>query len=303
MAGLRHKKAANGDGRICRARKALRRKVNKDLLKRVLTTAALLPLFIFIVVCGGVFLRIAILIISVVGMNEIYSAISKDNKKIHAIGYIFAVIYTFMLEDQLPRGLYVITSLFIMTLLIYVVITYGETNITDLSATMFGFYYVTFLMSNIYLAREFTEYGKYFVWLIFICAWVSDTAAFLVGGNFGKHKIAPRLSPNKTLEGAAGGVCASCLAAFIYGYVLYRLDLVNIFPLRHFALIGVLGSLLSQAGDLAASAIKRYTGIKDFGFLLPGHGGVLDRFDSVLFTAPAVYLIMRVLFHFYSGAR
>lgn len=116
------------------------------MIKRVLTAAVLLPVFVFVIVSGGVLLRAAILIISAVGMNEIYTALSKDNKKVHLIGYIFAVFYTLMLESALPRGLYVITSLFIMSLLVYAVTYYNETRVTDIFVTMFGFYYVTFLL-------------------------------------------------------------------------------------------------------------------------------------------------------------
>jgi len=267
------------------------------MLKRVLTTVVMLPILIGIVILGGVCLRIAILILSVIGLNEIYMSISKGNKEVHLIGYIFCVFYSQLLDDYFLRSLYVITSVFILTLLIYLVITHKKTNIIDCAVTMFGFYYVTFLLSNVYFVREIPEYGQYLVWLIFICAWASDTGAYFVGVNFGKRKLVPLLSPGKTVEGTVGGILSAGILAFVYGFVLQTYFGLEINFIWIFAVIGVIGAALSQLGDLTASAIKRYTGIKDFGGILPGHGGVMDRFDSVLFTAPAVYLMVRILLY------
>lgn len=268
------------------------------MFKRILTSVVLLPVFVLLVLLGGIYLRIAIAVLSLVGMSEIYAALSKKNKSVHIIGYIFCIFYNMMIEDQLHRGLYVITSVFILTLLIFLVIKHDEINIIDCAVTMFGFYYVSFLLSNIYFVREFPQYGLYFVWLIFICAWASDTGAYFVGVNFGKHKLIPTLSPNKTIEGTVGGIITAGLLALAYGFILSRFYGLTQNIIWLLAIIGVIGSVLSQLGDLTASAIKRYTGIKDFGSLLPGHGGIMDRFDSVLFTAPAVYLTMRMLFYF-----
>jgi len=268
------------------------------MLKRVVTSVVLLPLLFFIVIRGGVYLRIATLVVAAIGMNEVYTSLSGGNKKIHIIGYIFCVFYMLMLEDEFHRGLYVITSVFILTLLIYLVIAHNEINIIDCSITMFGFYYVAFLLSNIYFVRVFPKYGQYFVWLIFICAWASDTGAYFAGVNLGKHKLIPSLSPKKTVEGTVGGILTAGILAFLYGFAVQYYTRPEINLMWVFAGVGIIGAAISQLGDLSASAIKRHTGIKDFGSIMPGHGGIIDRFDSVLFTAPAVYLTMRVLFYF-----
>ena len=159
----------------------------------------------------------------------------------------------------------------------------------------FGFFYACFLLSHIYLVREYT-YGKLLVWLAFIAAFGCDTGAYFAGITFGKHKLIPTLSPKKTIEGSIGGIVTATVLALLYGWWLQRsftMDGVNILLLC--GLTGFFGSFLAQIGDLAASAMKRLTGIKDFGKLIPGHGGVLDRFDSVILTAPAVYYIMLFL--------
>lgn len=127
------------------------------------------------------------------------------------------------------------------------------------------------------------------IWLVFIASFGSDILAYFSGYLFGKHKLCPDLSPKKTIEGAIGGTLGTTLLAMVFGYFFAR-DL-----LIHTAIIGFLGSLFSQAGDLSASAFKRQMGIKDYGNLIPGHGGILDRFDSVIFTAPFVYIYISLI--------
>ena len=135
--------------------------------------------------------------------------------------------------------------------------------------------------------------GAYMVVLVFLSALGNDTLAYCAGRLFGKHKMSPRLSPKKTIEGAVGGVVWATAAAVVFGIIAekyFTLDQAATGPIC--AIIGVFGSIMSQIGDLAASSFKRMVGIKDYGNLIPGHGGILDRFDSVLFTAPVVYYVM-----------
>ena len=131
--------------------------------------------------------------------------------------------------------------------------------------------------------------GKILVWIIFLSAWGCDTLAYCAGRLFGKHKLAPVLSPKKTIEGAIGGTLGAALLGFLFGMAFReKMDEVLRPELVCAVSCGV-GALSSQIGDLAASGIKRDHDVKDYGHLIPGHGGVLDRFDSVIFTAPAVY--------------
>jgi phosphatidate cytidylyltransferase len=128
------------------------------------------------------------------------------------------------------------------------------------------------------------------VWLIFVSSWVSDTFAYLTGVTLGKHKMTPKLSPKKSVEGAVGGVASSVLVGALYGYIVSaHMTQMVLSPVFVFAAAGGIGALLSIVGDLAASAIKRNFEVKDYGSIIPGHGGILDRFDSVIFTAPVVY--------------
>jgi phosphatidate cytidylyltransferase len=129
------------------------------------------------------------------------------------------------------------------------------------------------------------------LWLVILTAFGTDIMAYFTGFFLGKHKLCLNISPKKTVEGAIGGIVGSVILCTLFGY------LISEGPLIHFILIGLFGSMAAQAGDLTASIFKRKMGIKDYGNLIPGHGGILDRFDSVLFTAPFVYYyIMLVMF-------
>ena len=268
---------------------------------RIITSIVALPFLIGIVAYGGMPLRILLLLASLIAMNEFYKAFSSKNKQIHGIGYIFAVVYYLLLHEIIHGDNYfnIFVSIFLVVILIYTVVCHKRTNALEGMETFFGFFYGAFLLSHILLVREY-DYGHLFVWLIFISAWGCDTGAYFTGMALGKHKLIPDLSPKKTVEGSIGGIVTATVIAFFYGLVMkhiYTIEDINIVLLC--TIIGAVGSVLAQIGDLAASAMKRYTKIKDFGKLLPGHGGIIDRFDSVLLTAPAVYytmfIMMRVL--------
>jgi phosphatidate cytidylyltransferase len=131
------------------------------------------------------------------------------------------------------------------------------------------------------------ENAAVLIWLPFLTAWFTDSAAYFTGISIGKHKLSPAISPKKTIEGALGGIIGSSLLTTIFGVLISKYNSnIGIFD---FIIIGLLCGIFSQLGDLAASYIKRYANLKDFGKLIPGHGGILDRFDSILFTMPVVY--------------
>ena len=167
----------------------------------------------------------------------------------------------------------------------------NEEKISDI-LTVYGlFIYVVGCFSSIVMVRySADEMGHYMYVLIFLGAWVSDTFAYFTGVLFGKHKLIPSISPKKTVEGAIGGVVFTLIAFVIYGLVLNKAFSVSI-PIYTFIILGLLLPVVSQIGDLIASAVKRQYGIKDYGNLFPGHGGVLDRFDSVMLVAPTLCLI------------
>lgn len=264
---------------------------------RIISGLLLLPVLVFFIVYGGLPLKTAVLALSVIGMYEFYRAFYKKIEPLHFVGYTFAVIYVVFVEFFINENnmFNILVSAFLVVLLVTMVLFHSKVNVNDIMVTFFGFFYVCFLMSHIYLIRQYT-YGKFFVWLIFICAFGCDTGAYFSGMFFGKHKLMPSLSPKKTVEGAIGGVITATVIAVIYGiYIDKYFSLENVNTIAFCIITGIAGSVLSQIGDLAASSVKRFVNLKDYGNLIPGHGGILDRFDSVLFTAPVVYYIMLFL--------
>ncbi|MBQ8188197.1 MAG: phosphatidate cytidylyltransferase [Lachnospiraceae bacterium] len=185
-------------------------------------------------------------------------------------------------------------TLTIVAILFVYVFTFPKYEANQIMATVFSFIYAPIMLSYLYMTREL-ENGIYIVWLIFISSWVCDTCAYFVGVMFGKHKMAPVLSPKKSIEGAIGGVVGAAAVGAVYAVVLDHLGIVTGNLLWVFPVVSAVGALISMVGDLAASAIKRNFDIKDYGTLIPGHGGIMDRFDSVIFTAPMIYYLVVLL--------
>lgn len=189
-----------------------------------------------------------------------------------------------------------VITLTIVAILFVYVITFPKYHANQIMATIFSFIYAPIMLSYLYLSRNL-EGGIYIVWLIFISSWICDSCAYLSGMAFGKHKLAPVLSPKKSVEGAVGGIVGAVIVGLIYAVIviLKKAGIGQSNMLWVFPLISGIGAMISQVGDLAASAIKRNFGIKDYGRLIPGHGGIMDRFDSVIFTAPMIYYLAVLL--------
>ena len=266
---------------------------------RLISGIILIILTIAAVFAGNTVLMAAMLFVSLVGMMELYR-IFKINKDIMGItGYLAAVAYYMCLyfkRDDLL--IMVIVAELALSMAIFV-LTFPKYKAEQAIISNFGLIYVTAMLSCIYRIRML-DGCEYIVWLAFICAWGNDTCAYVFGKFifskiFGKHKMAPVLSPNKSIEGGVGGVLGAVIIGAVYAYI-FR-DKLTMFanPCLAFAITSGFGALLAIIGDLAASGIKRNYDIKDNGKLIPGHGGILDRFDSVILTAPAVYFLITFL--------
>ena len=181
---------------------------------------------------------------------------------------------------------------FLLTMGIYV-FTFPRRKSSNATGAVAAFLYVPVMMSFLLRTRSLSH-GIWLYLLIFICSSVSDVCALAVGMAIGRHKLAPVLSPKKTIEGALGGIAGSALVSCLIAVLIRRFEPgINAVPV--FLIIGICGSIIGQTGDLAASAIKRNHGIKDYGHLIPGHGGIMDRFDSVIFTATVIYYLSFLL--------
>ena len=251
------------------------------MVVRIIAALALIPLLLF-VIYGGLPLYIAEAIIGIIALDEFYKAFkSKSIQPISILGYLFAIYLSIKNIFKLQTE-YTYIFVFILFLIGIVYILSNKKNIIDFSITFIGMFYIPIFLDYIVLTINDFRLGGIYVWLIFIISFMTDTFAYFSGYLFGKHKLIPSISPKKTIEGSIGGVLGSTICCVIFGY-LFKLDIT------HMILVGSIGSIVAQFGDLFASAIKRYVGIKDYGKLIPGHGGILDRFDSVILVAPFVY--------------
>jgi len=251
----------------------------------LLVIAALLT-----IISGGYVLFFTLVCISLIGMQELYKAMGVHGEStglLEIIGYLGAILYyVSLLLGFESYGLMTVLVSLILLMFVYV-FTYPKYNAHQIMSAFFGVVYVAVMLSFILLTRNLPD-GKFIVWLIFLCSWGCDTCAYCVGMLIGKHKMAPVLSPKKSVEGGIGGVVGAGLLGVIYAAAIQG-------PMVEYAVICGIGALISMVGDLAASAIKRNQGIKDYGKLIPGHGGILDRFDSVIFTAPVIYYLAKII--------
>ncbi len=258
---------------------------------RIISGLILLPIVLLTIYMGGDILKFTLLFTSLIGLFEFYRATNGKNEAINYINSLVTIVYyVFFLNSNLPKEMLFLS--YFMVLFCYEVLNYPKVNITNVANSIFGVIYIPILFSLIYLVREF-EQGIYFIWLVLITSFATDTFAYFTGVFFGKHKLIPHLSPNKTIEGSIGGIVGTIVTCIAYT-LLFNYIFTTTHNVAYSAIIGFACSIFAQFGDLTASSIKRLTGVKDFGNLIPGHGGILDRFDSILFTAPIVYIIILI---------
>ena len=201
---------------------------------------------------------------------------------------ILAYFFSHRVTDFIFVGLLVIMAV-MLYFFGYAVVCRGSLKFADVATHFTTFTYITVSFTALTLVR-YLPYGLYCFLLVFLGSWVSDVFAYFVGCAIGKHKMIPEISPKKTWEGAIGGIFFTVVAFLVYGIIISLATDVrpNYIVL---AILGLLLSIVSIFGDLVASLIKREHGVKDYGYIFPGHGGVLDRFDSVLAVAPVLFAI------------
>lgn len=256
---------------------------------RLLSGIMLVIILIATVGFGGYLLFGVLAAISLIGLNELYKVVKAEKTAVGAVGYLAVIGYYFLLFVGRTDQMMLFTVLLIVLLMATYVFTFPTYRAEQVMTVFFGVFYVAVMLSFVYQTRML-EAGAIIVWLIFLSSWGCDTCAYCVGMLIGKRKMAPKLSPKKSVEGGIGGVVGAALLGALYAVCANKWLNGDISPLFCAIVCGV-GGMISQIGDLAASAIKRNYEIKDYGKLIPGHGGILDRFDSVIFTAPIIYFL------------
>lgn len=260
---------------------------------RVLSGIAMVP-FALILYFRGYVLLAACAVIGFVGVKEFFNGWEAlDVKPSKTVAYIstavlyIAAAFGFISFELL--AFWLVGSIVAAMMVGWDIVNRGP---FDAMATVLGIVYVVFFSFHMYLL-DFMGFGI-MTWIVVLASFGSDVMAYFTGYLLGKHKLCPNLSPKKTIEGAVGGVVGAGLLCAIFGFIFAK-DMIALC-----ALLGVVGGAFSQAGDLTASAFKRKMGIKDYGNLIPGHGGIMDRFDSVIFVAPFVFYVCLIVLYIFN---
>ena len=271
--------------------------------KRLMSSVVLVILALVLLLTGDGVLALGMLILSLIAFRELTKACGviaegQKNNALEAVGYAGIVLYYLVVYGSENPVYWVgMLALIFLGMMFVYVFSFPRFRAEQVMTAFFCAFYAPVLFTFIFLTRNLPN-GIYMVWMIFISSWICDTCAYLTGMAIGKHKLAPVLSPKKSIEGAVGGVVGSALVGSAFGYFALERVFADQNVTWIAALICGVGAVISQVGDLAASGIKRNHDIKDYGKLIPGHGGIMDRFDSVLFTAPIIYYLAILLIHF-----
>lgn len=253
------------------------------LLKRVISALIAIPALLIPVYFGGLTYTIAVAILVFLGIREFNGMLDQFSiKPIRPLSYIGSLA---IISAGYLGNLSLITAIIVLLFLllfIFLILGYSKYKLVDIVYSFIGILYNAVLFNYLIMIRLHLKDGLGLTILLFACVWINDSAAFFAGSYFGKKKLCPHISPKKTVEGSIGGLLGALIPAIIGGTILKL-------GVAHSIIIGLIAGGLGQLGDLAESAIKRYFKIKDSGKFMPGHGGVLDRFDSILFAAPVLY--------------
>ena len=284
----------------------LNEKKTSNMMTRIISGIIFALVMIGLVWAGGIVCTVGFFFISLVAFHELMDVFKLRNRKdgrsvfYQLIGDCALAIHYLFIGVGIPH-IYIIFSVvvFFMLMMFVSILDYPRHDLEEVMHLTLSYVYGAVLLSFVPLTRSLAAeaeegifiYGFYMAWMILISAWASDTFAYFIGVAIGKHKAFPKLSPKKSWEGCIGGLLGAAAAGLLYGYVLEWTGHADYGTPLMFMLIGLVGSFLGQSGDLVASGIKRKYGIKDFGNVIPGHGGIMDRFDSAAFIAPIIYFV------------
>lgn len=255
-----------------------------------------IPILIF---SGYIIYPIALSLLAVTALFEVYRVIGQQNNlyltvPAYAVAAVFPVLTFYLFakgEYTYPFILYIL-AVVLFAYLFYLfslgILQTEKVKLADITQVFTLTLYVILSFTSLSAIRYFPA-GGYLLGIVLLCAWGTDVCAYFVGYFLGKHKLSPKISPKKTVEGSVGGIVGALLLCLLYGFILERFALADVNYLA-LALTGLLLSVVAQIGDLAASLIKREYGVKDYSNLMPGHGGIMDRFDSMI--AVATFLVI-----------
>ena len=240
---------------------------------------------------------IVVVLISLIAMYEYNKAFkSIGNNPISFVGYI-GCLSMFLLGMPIDSNIKMLIirmgiPILVILLFIYIILKNLKVTVIDIAITVLSLIYIPFMFSFVKLILAM-ENSRALIWFVILGAFMSDIMAYIVGCKFGKRKLCPTISPKKTIEGSIGGIVGVTISYIILNLILTYLGILKL-NMVIVIIMGIVCSIVGQFGDLSASAIKRHCKVKDFGSIMPGHGGILDRCDSILFVAPIVYIFLKV---------
>lgn len=254
---------------------------------RALSAVVGIPILIALLYAGRISFFFLVLVLTLLASMEFYKLFKKNNNISWFLILLGAALFTFgvLIKEFLGA---IIASGILVILSLGWLIFYKKAKLKDFWLTLFGPLYVGFLFSYLILIYDFKDIGKWLVLIVFVSTWVYDISAYGLGKAFGRRKLAPSISPNKTWEGVILGAVVTIL-------FLSSLYFIGFLPLYKRLLLGFVVSIAAPVGDLIESKLKRSQGVKDTGPIIPGHGGILDRFDSLLFTGMCSYYLFRLI--------
>ncbi|MBR6790352.1 MAG: phosphatidate cytidylyltransferase [Oscillospiraceae bacterium] len=271
-------------------------------MKQRLITAmiGLVVLFAVLFCYNTIVLNIAISIIGAIAVYELlHSTGYVKSKLILLMSFLYALVVPFFSTlDNRDMQIWV-TLAYFCVLFAVLLIRHQRVQFQEVSTAFFVSLLLPMALAMLVLMRDRSVHGIFYGMLVCVASWIADSAAYFVGRAFGRHKLAPQISPNKTIEGAVGGVVFSALFFMLF-CAGYRQVMIRFFDMQieiawfRAFVIGMICTFMGIIGDLMASVVKRQTGIKDFGNIMPGHGGIMDRFDSFLFVTPTLYLALQL---------
>ena len=278
--------------------------MKQRIITAVLAFFVLLPVLIF---SDTFIFPLGLAVCAVLSVWEMFACVGLKNAWLFtAPMYVLGAAFPFLIRYLPDRDLLapiaicaaVVWTLYAFTVLIF---SHGKYPLEAVFVASFSLFYIFIGFNAILFIHDCEPGGKYLYYICFLGAWITDIFAYFCGRAFGKHKLIPDVSPKKTVEGSIGGTVLCILVMVLFGFVVEKLVPEISANLLIFAVAGVLIAVVSQIGDLSMSVIKRKYGVKDYGFIFPGHGGVLDRFDSVI-AVSALLMVFSLFFNFFELA-
>lgn len=268
--------------------------------ERVIAAIIMIPIAVAVLLAGDFVVLFAVTLLSLAVSYEIcesYGFNIKDTKT--ALIYIMLsplfvglMSLSVMKSAANPDRIKMIFAIYMALGFVIILVNHEKVKVRNVMAAMALCSVITFFFMQAVNIRTDMKYGKYLLWIVVVGACLTDTFALFTGKYLGKHKLAPKISPKKTVEGSIGGIVGSVISVLVYGALVKLINPAIGVNFPALMVLGILCSLSAQLGDLSMSAVKREAGIKDYGNVIPGHGGILDRLDSIIFTAPLVYYFL-----------